>query len=53
MAIIDGRGILVSESEEHLIPKGVLDKGESTPGTRTINAFWGQRARRMGHDIAA
>jgi quercetin dioxygenase-like cupin family protein len=44
--IIEGRRTPVKAGGEYFIPKGVSHGGECTPGTRTINAFGGQRADR-------
>jgi mannose-6-phosphate isomerase-like protein (cupin superfamily) len=46
VVIINGRRIPVGVGEEYLIPKGVPHGGESIPGTRTIHAFGGKRAKR-------
>ena len=46
--IIDGRRIPLNVGEEYFIPKGTVHGGESVPGTRTIHAFGGKRARRVG-----
>jgi len=46
--IIDGRRIPIKAGEEYLIPRGVTHGGEVVAGTRTIHAFGGQRAKRIG-----
>jgi mannose-6-phosphate isomerase-like protein (cupin superfamily) len=46
--IMDGKRIPLNVGEEYFIPKGAVHSGESTPGTRTIHAFGGKRARRVG-----
>ena len=46
--IIDAERIPVNAGEEYFIPRGVLHGGEVTAGTRTIHAFGGQRANRIG-----
>jgi quercetin dioxygenase-like cupin family protein len=44
--IIDGKRIPINIGEEYYIPKGLPHGGKSIPGTRTINAFGGKRAKR-------
>ena len=46
--IIEGRKIPVNAGEEYFIPRGVLHCGEVQAGTRTIHAFGGHRANRVG-----
>lgn len=46
--IIGEKRIPIGVGEEFLIPKGTPHSGESLPGTRTILAFGGKRARRAG-----
>jgi quercetin dioxygenase-like cupin family protein len=46
--IIDGNRIPVKAGEECFIPRGVLHGGEALAGTRTIHAFGGHRADRVG-----
>jgi len=46
--IIDGRRIPVRAGEEYFIPKGMRHGGEVVAGTRTIHAFGGRRAERIG-----
>jgi quercetin dioxygenase-like cupin family protein len=46
--IIDGKRISVNAGEEFFIPRGVLHGGEVLAGTRTIHAFGGRRAKRIG-----
>jgi quercetin dioxygenase-like cupin family protein len=46
--IVDGERISLKAGEEHFIPRGVLHSGEVLAGTRTIHAFGGHRADRMG-----
>jgi quercetin dioxygenase-like cupin family protein len=46
--VIDGNRIPVQAGEEYFIPKGVLHGGEVLAGTRTIHAFGGHRANRVG-----
>lgn len=44
--IVGGRRVQVGIGQELLIPKDSPHSGESAPGTRTIHAFGGKRARR-------
>ena len=44
--ILEGKQIPVGVGGEYVIPRGVPHAGRSIPGTRTINAFGGKRARR-------
>jgi mannose-6-phosphate isomerase-like protein (cupin superfamily) len=44
--IFEGKQIPIGVGEEYLIPKGIPHGGKSVPGTRTINAFGGKRAKR-------
>ena len=46
--IIDNRKIPVRAGEEYFIPRGVWHGGEVVAGTRTIHAFGGRRAERVG-----
>ena len=46
--IIGGKRIPVKAGQEYLIKKGVLHGEEVTAGTRTIHAFGGKRAKRVG-----
>lgn len=46
--IIDGRRIPLTAGDEYLIVKGVPHSGEVVAGTRTIHAFGGHRADRVG-----
>jgi mannose-6-phosphate isomerase-like protein (cupin superfamily) len=46
--IVDGRRIPLQAGEEYFIQRGVLHAGEVLAGTRTIHAFGGHRASRMG-----
>ena len=46
--IIDGRRIPINAGEECLIPKRISHGGEVVAGTRTIHAFGGRRAGRIG-----
>ena len=46
--IIDGKRIPVKTGEEYFIPRGILHGGEVLAGTRTIHAFGGHRANRVG-----
>ena len=46
--IVEEKRIPVRAGEEYLIPRGVLHGGEVLSGTRTIHAFGGHRANRMG-----
>ena len=46
--IIGGKRVPVEVGEEFLISKGTPHGGESLPGTRTIHALGGKRARRVG-----
>ena len=45
--IIDGERNPLNAGQEHLIPRGVLHRGEVLAGTRTIHAFGGHRADRV------
>jgi len=40
--------IPVKTGEEYFIPRGILHGGEVLAGTRTIHAFGGHRANRVG-----
>jgi mannose-6-phosphate isomerase-like protein (cupin superfamily) len=44
--IVEGRRITMEAGQEHVIPQGVLHRGEVMAGTRTIHAFGGHRADR-------
>jgi quercetin dioxygenase-like cupin family protein len=46
--IIEGQKIPVNAGEEYFIPRGVPHSGEVQAGTRTIHAFGGHRANRVG-----
>lgn len=46
--IINGERIPVKAGEEYFIPRNVLHSGEVLAGTRTIHAFGGHRANRLG-----
>jgi quercetin dioxygenase-like cupin family protein len=46
--IIDSKRIPLKAGEEYFIPRGVLHGGEVVAGTRTIHAFGGHRADRVG-----
>jgi quercetin dioxygenase-like cupin family protein len=46
--IVDGKRILLKAGQEYLIPRGVMHSGEVLAGTRTIHAFGGHRADRIG-----
>jgi quercetin dioxygenase-like cupin family protein len=46
--IMDGQRIAMRAGEEYFIPRGVQHAGEVLAGTRTIHAFGGHRARRIG-----
>jgi len=46
--IINGERIPVKAGEEYFIPRGVPHSGEVLAGTRTIHAFGGHRADRVG-----
>jgi quercetin dioxygenase-like cupin family protein len=46
--IIDAKKISVNAGEEYFIPRGVLHSGDVVAGTRTIHAFGGHRANRVG-----
>ena len=46
--IIGEKRIPIGVGEEFFIPKGTSHSGVSLPGTRTIHAFGGKRARRVG-----
>jgi mannose-6-phosphate isomerase-like protein (cupin superfamily) len=45
---IDGQRVPVKDGEEYVIPRGVRHGGEVLAGTRTIHAFGGHRADRVG-----
>jgi mannose-6-phosphate isomerase-like protein (cupin superfamily) len=49
--VMEDEQITVGVGEECHIPKGVPHSGESVAGTRTIHAFGGRRARRVGPRI--
>jgi mannose-6-phosphate isomerase-like protein (cupin superfamily) len=50
--VITGEGrVPVGVGEECLIPRGTPHSGESLPGTRTIHAFGGRRAKRVGQNL--
>jgi quercetin dioxygenase-like cupin family protein len=44
--LVEGQRIPIRVGEEYFIPKGMRHGGESIPGTRTIHAFGGKRAKR-------
>jgi quercetin dioxygenase-like cupin family protein len=46
--IVDGRRIPVTAGQEYHLPKGLPHAGEFEAGTRTIHAFGGKRAARVG-----
>jgi mannose-6-phosphate isomerase-like protein (cupin superfamily) len=46
--IIDKKKVPVSTGQEYFIPKGIPHAGEFIAGTRTIHAFGGKRAKRIG-----
>jgi mannose-6-phosphate isomerase-like protein (cupin superfamily) len=46
--IIDGRRIPLNAGQEYFIAREVLHSGEVVAGTRTIHAFGGHRADRVG-----
>lgn len=46
--IIGGKRISLGAGQEFLIKKGVPHGGEVIAGTRTIHAFGGKRAKRVG-----
>jgi len=46
--IIDGKRIPIEAGDEYFIPKGQWHSGEPVAGTRTIHAFGGRRAERVG-----
>jgi quercetin dioxygenase-like cupin family protein len=46
--IIGGKRIPLEAGREYVIPKGVPHGGEGIAGTRTIHAFGGRRAPRIG-----
>jgi mannose-6-phosphate isomerase-like protein (cupin superfamily) len=46
--IIDGQRFPLNAGAEYFIPQGVLHSGEVLAGTRTIHAFGGHRANRVG-----
>ena len=44
--IFDEEKVSLSSGDEYVIPKGIAHGGEVVAGTRVINAFGGQRAKR-------
>jgi quercetin dioxygenase-like cupin family protein len=46
--IIEGKRIPLNRGDEYFIARGVQHSGEVVAGTRTIHAFAGHRAHRMG-----
>jgi quercetin dioxygenase-like cupin family protein len=46
--IIDGTRIPLNAGDEYFIARGVTHSGEVVAGTRTIHAFGGHRADRVG-----
>jgi mannose-6-phosphate isomerase-like protein (cupin superfamily) len=46
--IVEGTRIPLEAGCEHVIPRGVVHSGEVMAGTRTIHAFGGHRADRVG-----
>lgn len=46
--ILNGERIPLKAGEEYVIPRGVAHSGEVLAGTRTIHAFGGHRADRVG-----
>ncbi|MGA9390507.1 MAG: cupin domain-containing protein [Candidatus Sulfotelmatobacter sp.] len=46
--IMDAKKIPLNAGDEYFIPRGVLHAGEVIAGTRTIHAFGGHRANRIG-----
>jgi len=46
--IIGDQKVPVRAGEEYLIPSGVVHGGEVVAGTRTVHAFGGKRAQRVG-----
>jgi quercetin dioxygenase-like cupin family protein len=46
--IIAEKKIPLRAGEEYVIPRGILHGGEVVAGTRTIHAFGGHRANRVG-----
>ena len=49
--IMEDKYIPINVGEEYFIPRGIPHSGKSIPGTRTINAFGGKRAKRASEDI--
>jgi mannose-6-phosphate isomerase-like protein (cupin superfamily) len=47
--VIDEKRIPLRAGDEYLIPSGVVHGGDVVAGTRTIHAFGGHRAERVGH----
>jgi quercetin dioxygenase-like cupin family protein len=45
---IGDQRVPVRAGEEYLIPRGVVHGGEVVAGTRTVHAFGGKRAQRVG-----
>jgi quercetin dioxygenase-like cupin family protein len=48
--IIDGKRIPLKTGDEYLIKKGIPHGGEAVAGTRSIDAFGGKRAKRVGEN---
>jgi len=46
--ILNGERISLKAGEEYVVPRGVAHSGEVLAGTRTIHAFGGHRADRVG-----
>lgn len=44
-AILNGKEIVLNPGDELYIPKGTVQSGRCTAGTRTIHAFGGRRIR--------
>lgn len=50
--LIGSERVALRAGDEYFIPKGVWHSGEVVAGTRTIHAFGGRRADRVGADAA-
>ena len=48
--MMNGERLEIRVGSECFIPKGTPHAGESLPGTRTIHAFDGKRAKRLGEE---
>jgi quercetin dioxygenase-like cupin family protein len=48
VVVLDGKEIRIEAGDEYVIPKGTRIAGRVAAGTRTIHAFGGRRAERVG-----